>query len=119
MIRHGKFKERSFVLDNYYWAKILFIVHFSPLFSLDRSGMMIPIPQYPIYSATCDLFGIHQVGYYLDESKGWDSSVEELERALEEAALNGIIVNSLVLINPGNPTGEVLSKESVKVSKAW
>jgi alanine transaminase len=78
--------------------------------------MMIPIPQYPIYSATCDLFGIQQVGYYLDESKGWDSTVEELERSLKEAKVQGINVNSLVLINPGNPTGEVLSKESVKVS---
>jgi alanine transaminase len=110
--------ERSVVLNYFYGATILFLFLLFPLFSLDHSGMMIPIPQYPIYSATCDLFGIHQVGYYLDESKGWDSSVEELERSLEEATLNGIVVNSLVLINPGNPTGEVLSKESVKVSKA-
>lgn len=75
---------------------------------------MIPIPQYPIYSATCDLLGINQVGYYLDESKGWDLTVEELERTLEEANTNGIEVNSIVLINPGNPTGQVLSRESVK-----
>ena len=78
---------------------------------------MIPIPQYPIYSATCELLGINQVGYYLDESKGWDLTVEELERSLNEAKANGISVNSFVLINPGNPTGQVLSKESVKVSQ--
>jgi len=80
----------------------------------EKCGTMIPIPQYPIYSATCELLGIHQVGYYLDESKGWDLTMEELERSLNEAKANGISVNSFVLINPGNPTGQVLSKESVK-----
>lgn len=77
-------------------------------------GTMIPIPQYPIYSATCDLLGAHQVGYYLDESNGWDLNMKELERALEEAKANGINVNSFVLINPGNPTGQVLSRDSIK-----
>ena len=76
---------------------------------------MIPIPQYPIYSATCELLGLHQVGYYLDESKGWDLTMGELERSLEEAKAHDINVNSFVLINPGNPTGQVLSEESVKV----
>lgn len=75
---------------------------------------MIPIPQYPIYSATIDLLGGHQVGYYLDEKRGWDLNMKELERSLQEAKDNGINVNSLVLINPGNPTGQVLSHHAVK-----
>lgn len=77
-------------------------------------GVMIPIPQYPIYSATIDLLGGHKVGYYLDEEKCWDLNLEELERSLKEAKAKGINVNSFVLINPGNPTGQVLCKESVK-----
>lgn len=76
---------------------------------------MIPTPQYPIYSATIDLLGGQQVGYFLDEEKGWDLNLEELERALAEAQKNGITVNSFVLINPGNPTGQVLSESSVQV----
>lgn len=80
----------------------------------DGSGCMIPIPQYPIYSATLDLLGGHKVGYYLDEKKGWDLNMNELERALKEATDNGINVNSFVLINPGNPTGQVLSKKAVR-----
>jgi alanine transaminase len=76
---------------------------------------MIPIPQYPIYSATIELLGGHQVGYYLDENEGWDLNMQELERSLGEAKAKGVKVTSLVLINPGNPTGQVLSKESVKV----
>ena len=76
---------------------------------------MIPTPQYPIYSATIDLLGGKQVGYYLDEERGWDLNLEELERALREAKAQGINVNSFVLINPGNPTGQVLSRKSVEV----
>ena len=50
---------------------------------------MIPIPQYPIYSASIDLFGGKKVGYYLDESKGWDMNLQELERSLADAKAKG------------------------------
>jgi aspartate/methionine/tyrosine aminotransferase len=80
----------------------------------ETCGCMIPIPQYPIYSATIDLLGGHKVGYYLDEKHGWDLNMKELERAFKEATDNGINVNSFVLINPGNPTGQVLSKKVVQ-----
>lgn len=73
-----------------------------------HSGVMIPIPQYPIYSATIDLFGGQKVGYYLDEKNGWDLNLKELERALTEARENGINVNSFVLINPGTSSLRVI-----------
>jgi len=75
---------------------------------------MIPIPQYPIYSATIDLLDGHKVGYFLDEEKNWDLNLEELERSLAEATDKGIDVRALVLINPGNPTGQVLSENAVQ-----
>lgn len=87
------------------------------LISTDRTiktGVMIPIPQYPIYSATVDLLEGVKVGYYLDEDKGWALDMAELERAYEQAVEAGITVNSFVLINPGNPTGQVLSKDNVR-----
>ena len=77
-------------------------------------GIMTPIPQYPLYSATLGLLGGHQVGYYIDENKGWGLNMEELERSITDAKANGINVVALVLINPGNPTGSVLSKDEVK-----
>jgi len=80
----------------------------------EECGVMIPIPQYPIYSATIDLLGGQKVGYYLDEEAGWDCNMEELERALNDARSKGTKVNSFVLINPGNPTGQVLSKKAVQ-----
>ncbi|GMH98109.1 hypothetical protein TrST_g10782 [Triparma strigata] len=76
-------------------------------------GVMIPIPQYPIYSASLALLGGKQVGYYLDENKEWSASIEELERSLKEAKKNGVNVRAFVLINPGNPTGQVLSSSAI------
>lgn len=40
--------------------------------------------------------------------------MEELERSYDEAIANGIDVAALVLINPGNPTGQVLTKQNVR-----
>lgn len=42
-------------------------------------GVMIPIPQYPLYSASVVEFGMQQCGYYLDESKNWGLDISELE----------------------------------------
>lgn len=69
-------------------------------------GIMIPIPQYPIYSALLDLHNGQQVPYYLDEDRCWDINIRELERSLTEAREAGINVVGMVLINPGNPTGQ-------------
>ena len=82
--------------------------------STNSSGIMIPIPQYPIYSATLDLLKGKKVGYYLDEEKRWDLNMKELERSLKQAQQEGINVVGFVLINPGNPTGQVLSKKAVR-----
>lgn len=79
-----------------------------------NDGIMIPTPQYPIYSALITRNGGHQVPYYLDESKGWGMSVEELERSYREATDNGVRVRAMVVINPGNPTGQVLDEADLK-----
>jgi alanine transaminase len=83
------------------------------LIANDKCGVMIPIPQYPLYSATIAMLQGQQVGYYLDEENGWELSLEELERAYKEALDQGITVTSLVLINPGNPSGSVLSRDNL------
>jgi alanine transaminase len=75
---------------------------------------MIPIPQYPIYSATLDLLGGQKVGYFLDEENKWNLEMEELERAYQQAQEEGTNVVGFVLINPGNPTGSVLTRKAVQ-----
>lgn len=50
-----------------------------------------------------------QVPYFLDEETGWGLEVDELKKQLDEARSKGIIVRALVVINPGNPTGQVIT----------
>jgi aspartate/methionine/tyrosine aminotransferase len=66
---------------------------------------MIPIPQYPLYSACITLFGGRLEGYYLDEDKGWEITTVELERAYKQSIDRGTKLKGLIVINPGNPTG--------------
>ncbi|XP_063234998.1 alanine aminotransferase 1 [Bacillus rossius redtenbacheri] len=78
-----------------------------------KPGVMVPIPQYPLYSATIAEYGMQQIGYYLDESKNWSLDVSELKRAVSEAK-KVCEPRVLVVINPGNPTGQVLSRKNIE-----
>ncbi|MFH4974645.1 hypothetical protein AB6A40_001354 [Gnathostoma spinigerum] len=78
-----------------------------------KTGVMIPIPQYPLYSASIEEFALGQVGYYLDEDNNWSLDISELERAFKEGS-SKYDVRVLCVINPGNPTGQVLSKENIE-----
>jgi len=87
------------------------------LFALIRGsddGIMVPIPQYPLYSASIALYGGQLVPYYLDEEKGWGLDINELRRSLEASRSKGVCVRALVFINPGNPTGQCLTEENLR-----
>lgn len=75
-------------------------------------GVMIPLPQYPLYSATLCELGMHQASYYLNEDSDWSLSVDELRRAYNENKAKSDI-KAIVIINPGNPTGSVLSEQNI------
>ncbi|RWS09561.1 alanine aminotransferase 2-like protein [Dinothrombium tinctorium] len=77
------------------------------------TGVMIPIPQYPLYTATLAEYGMTSINYYLDESNNWQLQIEELQRALDEAR-GKCNPKALVVINPGNPTGSVLTHDNIK-----
>ncbi|KAH3742688.1 alanine transaminase [Pelomyxa schiedti] len=79
-----------------------------------RSGVMIPIPQYPLYSASIAAFGGVQVNYYLEESQTWGLNISELNRSYAEATGKGIEVRCLAVINPSNPTGQFLTRENME-----
>lgn len=40
-----------------------------------NTGIMVPIPQYPLYSATIAEYGMYQIEYYLDESNKWSLDI--------------------------------------------
>jgi aspartate/methionine/tyrosine aminotransferase len=83
------------------------------LISGPKDGIMIPIPQYPLYSATITLYEGKQVPYYLDEAHDWKLDRAMLEESIQKAKADGIRVRALCVINPGNPTGSVLDAENV------
>ena len=72
-----------------------------------RTGEMIPIPQYPLYSAVISELNAVQVNYILDENC-WALNVDELRRALRQAK-DHCDPKVLCIINPGNPTGLYLT----------
>ncbi|XP_075989498.1 alanine aminotransferase 1-like [Anticarsia gemmatalis] len=80
----------------------------------EKSGVMVPIPQYPLYSASLAEYGLTQVDYYLNESKNWALTYEDLEKSYQNGSKN-CQIRALVVINPGNPTGQVLSKENIEM----
>jgi len=76
-----------------------------------QDGVLLPIPQYPLYSATMTLLGGQSVGYFLNEEAGWGIDIEELERSVSEFRKSGGNPRAIVVINPGNPTGQILSRD--------
>lgn len=77
-------------------------------------GIMVPIPQYPLYSASIALYGGELVPYFLDEANGWALNVAELQKSIDQARAKGILCRALVFINPGNPTGQCLTEENIR-----
>lgn len=80
----------------------------------ETSGVLVPIPQYPLYTATLSLLGATCVPYYLDSQIGWGVDRDTVKDAYESATGKGVDVRAIVVINPGNPTGAVLSEENIK-----
>ncbi|KAJ8417733.1 hypothetical protein AAFF_G00225760 [Aldrovandia affinis] len=78
-----------------------------------RTGVMIPIPQYPLYSAAISELDAVQVNYYLDEDNCWALDINEVHRAFR-AAKQYCNPRVLCIINPGNPTGQVQSKKCIE-----
>ncbi|KAK9694965.1 alanine transaminase [Basidiobolus ranarum] len=76
-------------------------------------GIMIPIPQYPLYTATLALYEGKAVPYYLNEEKDWGMDIAELKKSVDEARQKGTDVRALCIINPGNPTGQCLTEQNM------
>ena len=79
-----------------------------------KTGILVPIPQYPLYTATLSVLNARLVPYYLDESKTWGTDLGAIKDALQKAKSEGTDVRAIVVINPGNPTGASLSPGDVR-----
>lgn len=80
----------------------------------ENDAIMVPIPQYPLYSASIQLYGGTLLPYNLKERAGWGMDMEEIRASIREARAKGTNVRALVFINPGNPTGQCLTADNLR-----
>ncbi|KAJ5292897.1 small nuclear ribonucleoprotein Sm D1 [Penicillium atrosanguineum] len=79
-----------------------------------KAGVLVPIPQYPLYTATLALLNAQCVPYYLEEQKAWGTDINAMYQSIKDAKAAGTDLRAVVVINPGNPTGASLSADDIK-----
>ncbi len=70
--------------------------------------ILIPAPDYPLWTASVNLAGGKAVHYLCDESADWYPDLEDLESKITPRT------KGLVVINPNNPTGAVYSEDVLR-----
>ena len=70
--------------------------------------VLVPAPDYPLWTAAVSLSGGTPIHYLCDEENNWAPNIEDM-RAKITANTKGIVV-----INPNNPTGAIYSDQSLK-----
>lgn len=67
--------------------------------------ILIPAPDYPLWTAAAKLAGGNPVHYICDESSGWYPDIKDMEKKITSKT------KGIVVINPNNPTGALYPKE--------
>lgn len=67
--------------------------------------ILIPSPDYPLWTAAVSIAGGTPVHYDCEETEGWLPNLSDIERKITQNT------RGIVIINPNNPTGAVYSKE--------
>ena len=74
----------------------------------DGDEVLIPAPDYPLWTAAANLSGGHPVHYLCDEAADWSPDIADIRDKITARA------RAIVLINPNNPTGAVYPPTVVK-----
>jgi alanine-synthesizing transaminase len=67
--------------------------------------VLIPSPDYPLWTTSVALSGGNPVHYLCDEQSEWNPDVEDMEKKITSKT------KAIVIINPNNPTGAVYEKD--------
>lgn len=67
--------------------------------------MLVPSPDYPLWTAAVSLSGGNPVHYICDEESDWYPDLDDIKRKITSQT------KGIVLINPNNPTGAVYSRD--------
>ncbi|XP_065255638.1 alanine aminotransferase 2-like [Emys orbicularis] len=78
-----------------------------------RAGVLLPVPGHPLFADAVALAGAVGVQYHLDEEGDWALDVGEIRRVLSQAR-GHCTPKVLCVINPGYPTGHVLSRRHIQ-----
>ncbi|KAA6433965.1 pyridoxal phosphate-dependent aminotransferase [Dyadobacter flavalbus] len=70
--------------------------------------ILVPSPDYPLWTAAIALSGGTPVHYVCDEASDWNPDLDDLEKKITPRT------KGIVLINPNNPTGAVYEKDVLK-----
>ncbi len=70
----------------------------------DGNEILVPAPDYPLWTGAVTLSGGTPVHYLCDEANGWNPDLADIEAKITENT------HALVIINPNNPTGAVYSE---------
>lgn len=71
----------------------------------NNDEVLIPSPDYPLWTAAVNLAGGKAVHYLCDEQQDWYPDLDDIKQKITTKT------KAIVLINPNNPTGAVYSKE--------
>ena len=71
----------------------------------DGDEVLIPSPDYPLWTASVSLSGGNPVYYVCDEEADWYPSISDIQSKINSRT------RAIVIINPNNPTGSVYSQE--------
>ncbi len=74
----------------------------------DGDELLLPAPDYPLWTAAASLSGGKPVHYLCDESQGWAPNLDDI-RAKITPRTKGIVV-----INPNNPTGALYTDATLR-----
>ncbi|RCK57211.1 pyridoxal phosphate-dependent aminotransferase [Microbacterium sorbitolivorans] len=70
--------------------------------------VLIPAPDYPLWTAMTSLSGGTPVHYLADENNGWQPDLEDIRSKITPNT------KAIVVINPNNPTGAVYTRETLE-----
>ena len=74
----------------------------------DGDEILIPMPDYPLWTAATNLAGGHAVHYLCNEEDNWQPDINDIEAKITPRT------KGIVVINPNNPTGALYSTENLK-----
>lgn len=71
----------------------------------DGDEVLIPMPDYPLWTASANLAGGRAVHYRCVEEDNWQPDLADIESKITDKT------KAIVIINPNNPTGALYSKQ--------